>query len=459
MSRAGFARIVLAVLAPSLLAPALAGAQLSQGIGISLFGAGNPKLVSIQEIPVRFSGQLTVAFHGDAASGCVSRGVCGYSGSVSWRAPASGSLEILRSRVYGHIEESVQLGPGNANEPVGGVATAKVELSAPAGTSRCLDANATGDTLTLPIRRGRVAFALGDASPSLLTTRCAGPLESDIAPELPVPTLPLGSVLHGRTTVGLGASGSFASHGFAGTVASSLSVSLGKPGRTRPASSGTGAIPTARYRQLAVTYRATLRGSVVAQVLGDSDPAVCAALGSCGLAGMLTLRPGPARVNAAMYFTAPVRRPPRDLLAAAGLSRSGRAKGVQGLGSVNLSRGGEVTAAIDEAGTTCTDATPLRGGTIILASAKGRVGASFLPLLGGGIRTRCPGPEADSAVPLAGGAIPLDHLRGRTVTLDLTFGSSFLDYGYDIRSVAHLTLTLTRVGTRTRVITEPAGFF
>lgn len=79
------------------------------------------------------------------------------------------------------------------------------------------------------------------------------------------------------------------------------------------------------------------------------------------------------------------------------------------------------------------------------------------PLLGGGIRTRCPGPEDESAVPLTGGAVPLDRLRRRTITLALTTGPSFLDYGYDIRSVAHLTLTLTRVRTRARVITEPAG--
>src|SRR5436305_6267350 len=50
------------------------------------------------DITVRSQGRLVVSFHGDAAAGCASIGVCGYSGTVVWRAAGEGDLLIVTHR-------------------------------------------------------------------------------------------------------------------------------------------------------------------------------------------------------------------------------------------------------------------------------------------------------------------------------------------------------------------------
>jgi hypothetical protein len=44
-------------------------------------------------------------------------------------------------------------------------------------------------------------------------------------------TRTLGATLHGETTISLAGTRSFASHGFAGTVSSTVGIHLGKPER------------------------------------------------------------------------------------------------------------------------------------------------------------------------------------------------------------------------------------
>jgi hypothetical protein len=462
MTRTGFLALGTALLAPLLLAPALADAQSIQGSVVAIYGPGSPKVISTQEIPARFAGLLTVDFHGDPASGCASAGLCGYAGTVAWQPPPTGSVEILEDRVYGHLHYELDLTPNSDTAlAFGGVTTSSVKLSTAAGVaSNCLDASSAGASLMLPLAHGRVAFTLADTSPSLLTSRCAGPLESDIAPELPAPTLSLAAVQHGRTTISLDASHPFSSHGFAGTVDSTLSVALGKPGRrTRPrANTVPKGIPTERYRQLDVTYRASVSGTAVDQVQGDANPAICAPLGSCGLSGTLTFAPAAKRVAAELVFATPARKPARDLLAAVGLRRGAGTKGVTATGAVSWSNGGEVAALLHQSGSTCSDSAPLGGGSILLAAGKGRLVALYLPGLGSALRTRCPGPESSNAVALASAEVPMSRLRRRTTTLTLSSTRPFLDYGYDIRPEAHLTLTLTRVNTHSQVVVEPTGF-
>jgi hypothetical protein len=217
MSRPRLLAVLTAMLGTALLVPALAGAQ-----GVTLYGSSGTVL-STQTIAVHLTGQLTVEFHGDAASGCASRGLCGYSGTVSWRPPPSATIEVSTSRIHGRLSYSLDLLPAGSTSFLGfsgGVTTSDVQFSplAPAVASSCLDASATGESLTLPVRDGHVAFTLAGASPSVLQTRCAGPLASDVIPELPVPTLPFAAVLRGRRTVALSAATTFASGGFAGTV-------------------------------------------------------------------------------------------------------------------------------------------------------------------------------------------------------------------------------------------------
>lgn len=446
--------VLIAALGTALLAPALAGAQ-----GMTLYGSSGA-LLSVRTIGVRLTGQLTVAFHGDAASGCASRGLCGYSGTVSWRPPPSGEIEVDTSRVRGRLSYSLDLAPAASTSFPGfsgGVTTSNVQLSplAPAVASSCLDATATGESLALPVRDGRVAFTLAGASPSLVQTRCAGPLASDVTPALPAPTLPLASVLRGRRTVALPASGTFASGGFAGTVSSSLGLVLGRPGRIQR----TRHIAVPGVRLIQVRYRATLSGSVVEDVSGSATAGICAPLGSCGLKGTVTLSPHATGVAATLNALGSAHTPYRDLLAAVGLSTHGRARGILITGAVILD-GGTTTASLQQGTTSCIDSAPLGQGDILLVVGRGRLVAA--EEAGIGIttgRTRCPGPADANFASLATGEVPLNRLAHRTVTLSLTTGSAFSDDGYDVRTVPHLTLKLTRarVGRVREVISGIGG--
>jgi hypothetical protein len=71
--------------------------------------------------------------------------------------------------------------------------------------------------------------------------------------------------------------------------------------------------------------------------------------------------------------------------------------------------------------------------------------------------TDCPGP-LPSTGETALGTVPLSALRGRTTRITLTRGSSTDDDGYDVRFVPHLTVTLTRVSARTKIVRQPGGF-
>jgi hypothetical protein len=452
MTRGRLVALLLAVVVASLLAPALAGAQSTSGF--TLFGSGGTPF-SVRQIPVRFTGQLTVDFHGDPASGCAGAGLCGYTGTVSWRPPPTGALEIYASRDHGRLSYAFDLAPGSLTSYPGisaGLATANVQLSESAlaaPTSNCLDATATGNSFMLPVRHGRVAFTLVGASPSLLSTRCAGPLDSDVTPEIPAPTLPLSAVLRGRRAVSFAASHGFASHGFAGTVESTLTVSLGRPGRTSVTATRDHSLP---FRQIQVLYRATLSGSIVEHIAGSADPAICTPLGSCGISGTVTLAPHGTDVPASINAVASARTPLRNLLTAVGVSTGGQTKGIVTTGVVTWD-GGLATASLDQASGTCNDSAPLEQGNLLLIGGNGRFEAQFEP---GAYdtstgRTRCPGPADTGAPFLAAGAVPAKRLDHRTIKLSLTKGSRFDDYGYTVHTVPHLVLTLTRV----RVRTEP----
>jgi hypothetical protein len=439
MTRAWFVALAIGLLGPALLGPASTSARSS--------ASSMTVKLSDRSIPASFAGQLTVDFHGDAASGCASRGLCGYSGTVSWRPSATGMLDVLSYREHGRLRYTLDLEAGNPNSvtgALGGVTTAKVQLSTPGSTpavSSCLDATSTGESLPLPIRHDRVVFTLADTSPPLLASHCAGPLDSDIIPALPAPALALAAVLHGRRTISLASSRSYSSHGFADTVQSRLSIRLGRPGHATT----TSAVPEAgRYHEIFVTYRATVAGSVLERVSGDADPDMCTLIGSCGVFGTLTLIPDIAGGKAAIDAIAPAGRPYQDLLAAVGLSTRGSAKGVEAVGQVSWN-GGVLESDLSQGSTSCRDSAPLGPGAITLAAAKGRLEAQYTPGSTFMLRTRCPGPEDAGVQAFATGEIPLTRLAHRTIRLRLTSGASYSDYGYTVRTIPHLTLTLTRV--------------
>lgn len=174
-------------LAATILAVLALAAPASAQSGSSFIFAG-PKglhVLSQTSIPVRATGQLTVAFHGDPGTGCAARGLCAYSGTTSWRPVASGELAVVSYRLHGRRGYLASLflggGPGG-----GSVTVAEVRRAAnPGQPGTCADAseNDLGSS-DLAVHGGTLALSLTDVT--LLGTRCAGPRAPDLAQALPI---------------------------------------------------------------------------------------------------------------------------------------------------------------------------------------------------------------------------------------------------------------------------------
>jgi hypothetical protein len=210
-------------------------------------------------------------------------------------------------------------------------------------------------------------------------------------------------------------------------------------------------------REIAVGYRATITGSVVEQVRGDPNPLLCAPLASCGLTGTISLTPHAGSGHATLTARELASRPQRTLLAAVGLS-SGSAPRVSAFGETQWSGGGSVVADLTQGSERCVDAARLGSGGLLMVTSHGRLRVAYTPgaLVGVADETRCPGPLPNNAAAAAGG-VPLSMLGRRTTQIRLTIGSTTADDGYTTRFVPDLTLTLTRVTRRTRIVTLPPG--
>ena len=205
----------------------------SDGASVSgsfFFYAAGAKLVSETDLPVCVTGRLAVTFAGDPATGCAAQGLCAYAGTETWLPQGPGTVSIATFTHHGRRSVSATLliagGPGDA-------VRAAVQRSQPNGvTTACSDSNAdAGGFFLLPVSGRRATIGLRRPHGSLLGTRCAGPLDADVAALLPARTVSLSRILHGRTTVDLTGTAPFASHGLAGTFDSTIVLTLGRPNR------------------------------------------------------------------------------------------------------------------------------------------------------------------------------------------------------------------------------------
>ena len=179
-------------------------------------------------MPVCVTGGLTVTFAGDPATGCAAQGLCAYAGTETWQPQGSGEVSIATSTDHGRRSVETTL-------VVGGPVRSAVQRSQPDGaTTACSDGNASaGGFFLLPVSGGQATVGFRRPEVGLLGTRCAGPLESDVAAALPAHAISLSRLRHGRTTIDLIGTAPFASHGLAGTVDSTIVLSLGRPRRGR----------------------------------------------------------------------------------------------------------------------------------------------------------------------------------------------------------------------------------
>lgn len=450
--------ILACAAALTLAAPAVAGAETAASV--VLYGAGTAA-VTQQSARVRVSGALIVDFHGDPASGCATRGLCGYSGWVAWRPPPTGSLTVLHTgRDATPSFPSLQLTGGSSFGAFGGVTNADVARASgttPRATAHCLDAAETGDSIGVAVHGQRIAVDLAQAVPSVLQTRCAGP-RGEVLRSLPRPALTLNAIRRGGSVVSLAVSRPFSSAGFAGTIRSTIVLrlaALGKPTKLSTGSTSGGR----RYRELIVDYRMRIGGAVTEHVSGAGDPAICGPLDSCGASGTVTELP---RVDAPakLIFFAPVSQPSDQLLTDIGRGPDRHPGRVTATGFGRWAGDGTIQTRLVQDGIVCHDSGALGAGAIILGAGKGRLAAAITSLApGDDSASECPGPDPPVGLlgGLAAGEVPVTALARRTVRLVLGTADPVAAAGYGVRVDPHLTVTLTRLRTRTTVVTEPPG--
>jgi hypothetical protein len=463
MSRPGRFSLLLVLIVCAMTGSVAPAAANGQGSSIIVISGHGPSSFGLVQIPVRLKGGLTVRFHGDPGTGCAARGLCGYAGAVSWRPPSTGTLVIIESRAGGRVSYQASLSfPGSSSfgESAGAITSAQVS-SAGAGAAPptlCADSAPTEQGISLPIRSDRIEFTLSQSSPSVIQTRCAGPLIGDLGRARQFAAVSIHRALRGRLTINLARSSSFAAHGFAGAVTSTLSIDLGRP-QSQPSGNGQAPTHVSRFRTLEIDYRAAVAGTVAEHVVGDADPAFCAGLGSCGLVGDVTLAPRVAHATGSLEVTGPEQTPARELFAAVGLRAGPSPRALAATGALSWKGGGTVSADLRQGSMRCLDQTNLGAGSLLLERAGANLnvqytlGTDFGPM---SLRTRCPGPDAPSSA-IASALVPLRTLTRRQATITLMRGARFSDDGYTGFTTPKLTVTLTRVRVRTITTSEESS--
>jgi hypothetical protein len=434
-------RLGIGIIATLTLAVPAASAQ-----SVTLFGGPGHTLATI-DIPARFAGTLTVAFHGDPSTGCAPQGLCDYHGTVVF-GPGSGALVAVdRFRRNGRIayDATLELGDGQVQP----VVAAHVQR---AGGDVCGDATNPFMSPTATINGGVVTMPLLASGGALLTTRCAGPLDGDVSSAAPEIQLPLTRLLGGGTTVDLSGTRSFAAGGFAGTVTSTLRLTLGKPRTQSPPQQLPRGIKTRPKREVTETLAVSQAGGQFALSIAG-NPGSCQFLDSCGLAGSVTGTIAPQRAHASLTVIGGATRPWADFLAALGQDPRGNPRGLVVIGSADWESGGTVLSSISQ-GTPCTAQSPLGPGAAFLSGTDGRLRGSFAPVTSP--RTRCPGPMLAQDTVLASGSVSIRNIGGRAFTLHLTGRGPLSDDGYSISQQTSLTLRLRRTGLRRQIVREPA---
>lgn len=410
-------------------------------------------------VPVTVTGSLSVAFHGDAASGCAALSACGASGTLSWRPASSGELLSLVTGSGSHRDyvTTALVLEDESTTPMDGTHVQSVDATG----ATCSDTTSSGDEIPMPVSGATATLALDTAEPSLVTTRCLAPLASDVGRALGTIRASAAQLLAGHLTLKFPTSGTFTAGGFTGTVSSSIRLALGRPQveRLSAATAPPGSHPRHQphYRLVAVTYRAQLSGGTSLALDADAGRALCTPVDSCGFTGTTTVRPNGNGVPAVWEAVVPAavseQRALRDLGLRSGRPNRQRLVTGEGVWAV----GGTATTSISRLGQTCTNGAGIGPLATLFGSVRGMFGVALLDAtyLGDAIgvgRTRCPGPF-DHRVLFAEGFIPLHELRHRTVSVPLTLGGGyFSDDGWHGTARPDLRLTLVRESVKQRIV-------
>jgi hypothetical protein len=446
------------------LALAAPGTVRAQSLGTVLLDP-DVRMIRSVSIPVEMRGSLAVDFHADTAAGCPLP--CALEGRLLWAPAAAAELSVYEVSEHGRREMYGTLFTFGART------TVTVTRTLP-GLRSCSDLRAerflsldfsahAGDHIDVGIADGPDAEPDGE----VLSTRCFGPREIDVAPVLPVRRLDRAALRRGQTTIDLSAEGSFTGRGVAGSVRSSIALVLGRPevdssrDEVRLGEGSHRGRP--RYRTTIATYRIErVAGRLVAGFRGSGEPALCSSLDSCGASGTVSASPAASSGDALFRASGPVRRSRRQLEAALGLIRGRRAGRIDASGYALWNDRGRVAESfVNGDGQACTDDGPLGSGSLSFEITGRRAVASYVAggfFTGDPFRTRCPGPTFNDVT--AGGepvigSVPLSAFRKRRVRMSLARADSFETDAYTGQFEPALELVMRRVGVETRVSTEP----
>jgi hypothetical protein len=258
------ARHVAALAVLSVLCPAAAHAR-GGGRGFVVTGGNGTRTVGIVESEIKLTGAITVDFHGDAAAGCSAAHLCDVGGTVHWNPSGAAALFAVGYRERGRRFEQAYLNIGDFSGDERPLRTSARVRRDGAGGSLCADA-ALGESTSgsgNATRGSSVELRLIDPpsrdnpSGEVLRTQCAGPMTRDVAALLPARKVGERALVRGHRTLDFSVDRTFAAHGLAGTLHSTVQMKLlgghrypvsaleGRPSRTR----------TRRRRAVQIEYR------------------------------------------------------------------------------------------------------------------------------------------------------------------------------------------------------------
>jgi hypothetical protein len=414
---------------------------------------------------VTTSGSLLIRWQSNQQT-CADHGLCGRSGSLSWR-PSDMSTDSVTGSGFAIISA---IGPD------------AVARSYRGESGSCIDrSSAPVDVIGLPPLDGQVVFSMRRTD-TFSFGRCAGPLAADFMQALPESSpVSEAKLKSGGAVIDLRTRTPFSSGPFEGEVVSTLVMRTHREPRDQQGGSrsisGTLTLRPrgrkVRYGIVTATYAITaLTGDAGYAFSGAPDPE-CAPFDTCGMSGELMLHPD---VHSGQVTVTSVRRlgPGAHETTRAGLRAMSR-------GRTNVF-GDTIVGPLDQSytdnpfgvplsvtatpggGETCSDTGSYREPDLTLRRARG---AMLMQLGHGGntdpdpLRTRCPGPPGDDVGALASGALPLSVVGRRQVVLTLQPHAAFASVGFRGAERGQLQLSLKlqslRAVTRSRAITREEG--
>lgn len=405
------------------------------------------------------TGELRIAWHGDAARGCALAGVCDVQGTLSAQS-TPGNFASISAGSFSFPSKPSGSPSGGPGQPLDflTVNLDTVAVRVRRGGATCADPlELIGRGFT--VKRGsggRFSLELGSAG--LSSGRCTGLAAPDFE-ALAVPGRLTGSLARGATLKLSGVSSASAGP-YAVTVTSTIALHLrsarddsivttttGGP----PPRAPIGRRPSRRVLELTLGYRIDPAvGTLALDFAGEAAPA-CAVLDACGARGTLRYPLAAAGRPLDLLATGPA---PRHASVRAALTalRRGRLHVSDATGNIPSAGKASLSSRTERPGAPpCVDSTALEQPGLDVEPGRR---ALALTLYGAEtIDGRCPGPLALDAWPtgvLARNSLPLTGARTLRATLGAT--GRFAAPGWTGTRMVSLPLVLHRTTARVRIV-------